>query len=80
MNFGKAYQSNMAPEMFAGKYDEKCDVFSCGVVAFLILSGKLPFNGPTDDIIKRNTVNGVYDMQNWGHVSDEAQDFVKKLL
>ena len=32
-----------APEMFKGSYDEKIDVWSCGIVAFEILHGYPPF-------------------------------------
>ena len=33
----------MAPEMFAGEYDEQCDMWSLGVIAYMILTGAPPF-------------------------------------
>merc|ERR1712232_1459066 len=38
----------VAPEVLAQSYDEKCDVWSCGVTAYYIFDGSHPFDGGTD--------------------------------
>ena len=38
----------MAPEMIKGCYNEKCDIWSCGVILYILLTNEAPFYGDTD--------------------------------
>ena len=72
----------IAPEVLAGKYDAKCDVWSCGVILYIILCGYPPFQGDSDDEIFKAVQEGelVFNPEDWGTVSEEAKDLIKKML
>jgi calcium-dependent protein kinase len=72
----------IAPEVLKNKYDEKCDIWSCGVILYVMLSGEPPFYGEDDDEIynKILTEEVQFNQKEWEDISDEAKDLVKKLL
>ena len=47
----------LAPEILAKKYNEKCDLWSTGVVVFMILTGSPPFKGETIQEILESIIN-----------------------
>ena len=50
----------IAPEVIKGAYNEKCDVWSCGVIMYLLLCGCPPFIGTTEkQILKRISSDSV---------------------
>ena len=53
---GTAYY--IAPEVLRGEYDEKCDVWSIGVITHILLCGSPPFQGRNDDQIFEQIAKG----------------------
>lgn len=72
----------IAPEILDSNYGPKCDVWSCGVIAFILLSGEAPFDGDDDQEIVDAVYEGkfAFDGELWDDISDEAKDFVTWLL
>ena len=48
----------MAPEVFLARYDSKIDIWSMGVVLYIILSGRVPFPGRTEPEIIASIMRG----------------------
>ena len=53
---GTAYY--IAPEVLRGEYDEKCDVWSCGVILYILLCGYPPFYGRDANSIYNKILKG----------------------
>ncbi|OWZ22444.1 CAMK/CDPK protein kinase [Phytophthora megakarya] len=72
----------MAPEVLEGNYKETCDMWSLGVIMYMLLSNKAPFYGDTEDeLIDSIFANNVpYSGEEWGSVSPEAKALLRKLL
>ena len=77
---GTAYY--IAPEVLKENYDEKCDVWSCGVILYILLCGYPPFNGNTNLDIYHNirTKNPSFNGEEWEEISKEAIDLIKNML
>ena len=72
----------LAPEVLQGEYGPKCDMWSLGVLLYVMLSGKFPFSGHTRQEIFWNIQVGKVNFKGkvFHKVSQEAQDLIKKLL
>ena len=53
----------IAPEVLKKHYDEKCDIWSCGVIMYILLSGRPPFAGDNDREIMDKVAKGKYDLE-----------------
>lgn len=78
--FGTPYY--IAPEVLKKKYNEKCDIWSTGVILYILLCGYPPFNGQNDKQIIENVLRGKFTLEEpeWDEISPEAKDFVSRLL
>jgi len=77
---GTAYY--ISPEVLDGFYDEKCDIWSAGVILYILLCGYPPFNGNDDDEIFESIKKRkfVYPDAEWAKISGEAKDLINKML
>ena len=77
---GSAYY--IAPEVLSRNYTELCDLWSCGVIMYILLTGRPPFNGINEESIMQKIKEGTYDMTKypWGIISNDAKDLIKGLL
>ena len=72
----------VAPEVIQRKYNEKCDLWSCGVILYILLTGRPPFDGDSEAEIIQKVKQGEYDTSSnvFTSLSYEAKDLIKKLL
>ena len=73
----------VAPEILSEKpYKEGCDFWSVGVVLYILLSGQPPFYDDDNFELFEKIKKCEYDITSpeWNAVSEEAKDFIKKLL
>lgn len=72
----------IAPEVLKKKYDKSCDLWSVGVIAYILLCGYPPMNGKNTDQTHKLIVQGRYSFPNrdWKYNSDDSIDFIRRLL
>ena len=72
----------IAPEVLKESYDEKCDIWSCGVIMFILLCGYPPFNGNTNDGIYNNIRNNqpYFHGEDWKDMTPDAVDLLQNML
>ncbi|XP_042587464.1 peripheral plasma membrane protein CASK isoform X17 [Cyprinus carpio] len=72
----------MAPEVVKREpYGKPVDVWGCGVILFILLSGCLPFYGTKERLFEA-IIKGKYKMnpRQWGQISESAKDLVRRML
>ena len=72
----------MAPEVIQGNYNEKCDIWSCGIILYIMLCGKPPFYSQDEDELKKKICSMHYnfDYPEFKKVSQDAINLIKKIL
>ena len=70
----------IAPEVILQNYNFKCDLWSCGVIMYILLTNKIPFSGRDDDEIFRNILSQPYDNKKLSKFSENTRDLISKLL
>lgn len=72
----------VAPEVLRGDYDFACDVWSLGIILFIMLCGYPPFDGDNNkEIFKRVLKQKVeFDPQDWDDISSEAKELITLML
>jgi len=71
-----------SPEVLKNNYNKKCDIWSCGVIMYVLLSGHFPFYGKTEEEITKKILSGKYTFDNkyFSNISNEAKDLISKCL
>ncbi|CAN4116755.1 unnamed protein product [Withania somnifera] len=77
---GSAYY--VAPEVLKRRSGPESDVWSIGVITYILLCGRRPFWDKTEDGIFKEVLRNKPDFRRkpWSNISNSAKDFVKKLL
>lgn len=63
-------------------YDKSCDLWSVGVTGYIRWAGHPPFNGHNNGETHESVLRGQcsFDSREWSGVSQEAWDFIRRLL
>ncbi|KAF2547625.1 hypothetical protein F2Q70_00023669 [Brassica cretica] len=72
----------VAPEVLRKRYGPESDVWSAGVIVYILLSGVPPFWAETEQGIFEQVLHGDLDFSSdpWPSISDGAKDLVQKML
>jgi calcium-dependent protein kinase len=72
----------VAPEVLTSRYTERCDLWSAGVIMYVILCGYPPFTGKKDSEVLSKVKQGYlhFPHKDWRNVSDDAKDLIRMLV
>lgn len=71
-----------SPEALEGRFSSNSDLWSIGVMLYLLLSERVPFMGEKEDEVKEKIHRGSFDLRDypWNKISKEGKDLIKKLI
>ncbi|XP_050213203.1 calcium-dependent protein kinase 19-like [Mercurialis annua] len=77
---GSAYY--VAPEVLKRSYGKEMDIWSAGVILYILLSGAPPFWAETESGIFNAILQGHIDFESqpWPSISDSAKDLIRRML
>ena len=70
----------MAPEVLNKKYNNKCDIWSCGVIMFMLLRGHPPFKGENQEELFKSIQNDIINYNEMTEISELAKELLSKML
>ena len=70
----------IAPEVILKNYNFKCDLWSCGIILYILLTHKMPFFADNDEDILKKILSSEYDTNKLSKFSDNTKDLISKLL
>ena len=83
-NFGEIIGTLIycSPEVLQNNYNKECDIWSCGVIMYVLLSGHYPFYGKSEKEIKNKILSGKFSFKPkyFNNISDKAKDLISKCL
>ena len=71
-----------SPEVLKNNYNKKCDIWSCGVLMYVLLSGQFPFFGESKEEITKKILSGKFEfnIKYFKNISNKAKDLISKCL
>lgn len=72
----------IAPEVLQLDYDERCDIWSAGVMLYILVTAAPPFDGENDRQIMENVkkMKFSFDIPEAKHLTEEVKDLIKRIL
>ena len=72
----------VSPQILSGKYGREADIWSCGIICFVLLTGYPPFYGADVAEVLAKVQLGRYEFveMDWKHIDKEAQGLISAML